>query len=45
VFGTVLQKLLRLEKVVLLAGRLFHILITRLLKKVRIAELERTLSH
>jgi len=32
VFGTVLQNLLRLEKFVLLAGRLFHIFITRLLK-------------
>jgi len=39
-FGTVLQKLLRLEKFVLLAGRLFHILITRLLKKVCMTELE-----
>jgi len=33
VFGTVLQKLLRLGKFVLLAGRLFHILISRLLKR------------
>ena len=39
-FGTVLQKLLRLENCVLLTGRLFHILITRLLKKERMTELE-----
>jgi len=40
VFGTVLQQLLRLEKFVILAGRLFHMLVTRLLKKVRMTELE-----